>query len=140
MARKLCPKKSRGSSTRGDQIMYICELSFENSGRDPENPGIYFMEVDYYASIPFDFVQPNIPQHALSLRKNWRTKWYEVYRRFRRDGDVQQVIIFSDKNLEKTIRWASYEWRKYWGHREIDTICEHQLGIASFSCPNLKRK
>jgi hypothetical protein len=116
--------------------MYICELEFRS--RDPDNPNIYMMEVDYYASIPYTHVNNPSPQHALSLRKTWGWDIYEVYRRVANPPNKpEEVVIFRHHSLQKAIDYASMEWMKFWGFRERDKCCEHIPGKSSVACPKV---
>jgi len=128
--------------------MIICEYDFEQP--DHVCPDYSFAEVDYYAWIPADM---GIANHRLSLRKNLKTKEYEVYRRFSQkrlvsrkrltmitsDDTGQEEIAFKSSSLEKAVEFACGEYEKYHGDRMGDKVCQHKSPVIGSFCKGIRK-
>ncbi|MBA7692037.1 hypothetical protein ES703_100595 [subsurface metagenome] len=127
--------------------MIICEYDFETP--DHKDPNYALHEVDYYSWIPADM---GIANHRLSLRKNLKTKEYEVYRRFYQkrlvsrknvtiitgDDTGLEEIALKSPDLEKAIEFACGEYLKYHGDNMGDQVCLHQSPVIGSYCKGPK--
>jgi len=130
----------------GDKY-FICELEFDKS--DPRNPDYSMPEVDVYAWIPYNFHQ-EMRNHRLSLRKNLKSKNFEVYRRFQQtyqgnvnlQGSPMHMISQIDTGLEEVafkgnfvdaLEFMNKEYNKYHKIKNYHTPCEHKWPNKSTS-------
>ena len=136
--------------------MYVCEIDFELP--DADNPKYSMMENDIYAWIPVD-KQVKVPNHRLSIRKNLKTKKFELYRYFYHpvqiempnaiiitsvDGHDEEVILKS-KSLKKILVKANDEWNRFhsgWANteRDRDEVCKHKPPECSIMCQRRYRE
>jgi hypothetical protein len=129
--------------------MLICELTFDQP--DPKNPDYSLEEVDYYAWIP---TNAQVPNHRLSLRKNLKTGFFEVYRHYaqRRVLIAPEVLVVTHEGTgqEETafegafadaLEFANSEYEK-WHHADQhkDNPCQHQYPNRAWRCPGAKKR
>jgi hypothetical protein len=117
----------------------ICEKGFDDP--DNKNPDYSMREVDFYAFVPFVKQREyGVKSHRLSLRKNLKTKKFEVYR-FYSDTGEEEVVFSGDFN--GALSFANKEREKYWGFIgkiEPDIACQHEYPIIDkWFCPNYYR-
>jgi hypothetical protein len=117
----------------------ICEFGFEDP--DNKNPNYSFHEVDFYAFIPYQKQKEyGIKSHRLSLRKNLKTKKFEIYR-FYHYTEEEEVVFSGD--FKEALKFAYEERKKYWGFLgeiEPDIPCEHKYpNIDRWFCPNFHK-
>ena len=123
--------------------MIICVSEFDILS--PTDSNYSLREYDYYAWIK---AGSGLRNHRLSLRKNLKTYNFEVYRRFFDKTFVSKKglsilsgvdtgienVVFKSENLEKAIKFASDETRKFHGEKEEDRLCQHKHPIISRLC------
>jgi len=121
----------------------VCESEFEHP--DPDNPDYSMAEVDYYAWIP---AGSGFPNHRLSLRKNMKTREYEVYRYYVEQRLIsrgaltvitnvpmeREEVAFKSLSLEEAIRFAGNEFKRFHGLDHEDKVCQHKYPIKAFFC------
>ena len=105
--------------------MYICEFGFDHE--DPNKKGYSLRELDFYMWFPGRVKHPERDQR-LSMRKNFKTQKFELYRFF--FISKHEEIVLATKDLQEILNEANKIWNSSHGKwskesRERDKVCKH---------------
>ena len=107
--------------------MIVCELAFKQP--DPKRPGYSLHEVDY-----FDHGWRGRRGYRLSLRKNLKKDYFEVYR-YHHDTGLEEVLFSGDFKdaLQRAYDETKQVCGEEWG--SPDQECQHKEPVISIFCP-----